>query len=289
MTNEKLDFYLEKNLNVILRGKHGTGKHGTGKHGTGKHGTGKHGTGKTARVIDAFNRNKLKWKYFSASTLDPWVDFVGVPKEVTDANGNTFLDLVRPKDFAADDVEAIMIDEYNRGAKKIKNAVMELIQFKSINGKKFKNLRVVWAAINPDEDETFSYDVEKMDPAQLDRFHIQLDVPYQPELDYFVEKYGNDVGSGACSWWNQQEDKIKNLVSPRRLDYAVSIYHQGGDLKDVLPEQVNAKELEKHIRSGSFLSGLKKVLSKGKKNETKQFVNDENTFRGISAAFDQLK
>lgn len=28
---------------------------------------------------------------------------------------------------------------------------MELIQFKSINGKKFNNLKVIWAAINPDD------------------------------------------------------------------------------------------------------------------------------------------
>ena len=58
------DFWIENNLNVLLRGKHGVGK--------------------TAMVVDAFERNNLKYKYFSASTMDPWVDFIGVPKEKTD-------------------------------------------------------------------------------------------------------------------------------------------------------------------------------------------------------------
>ena len=44
------DFWIENNLNVLLRGKHGVGK--------------------TAMVVDAFERNNLKYKYFSASTMD---------------------------------------------------------------------------------------------------------------------------------------------------------------------------------------------------------------------------
>lgn len=263
------DFWVENKLNVLFRGKHGVGK--------------------TAVVIETFNRHKLRWKYFSASTLDPWVDFVGVPREATDEKGNVYLDLVRPKEFAADEVEAIMIDEYNRGAKKVKNAVMELLQFKSINGKRFNNLRMVWAAINPDDDADNSYDVDKMDPAQLDRFHVHVDVPYQPDLDFFVGKYGTEIGNGACEWWNGQKDDVKKIVSPRRLDYAVGIFGAGGDLKDVLPNGVNLKELEKRIRSGSFLSGLKAKLGGGKKADVKAFVNDENTFKGIEALFDKMK
>lgn len=49
---------------------------------------GRHGVGKTTMVIDAFNRKKLKWLYFSASTMDPWVDLIGVPKEHKDADGS---------------------------------------------------------------------------------------------------------------------------------------------------------------------------------------------------------
>jgi len=172
MINEyKLKFWIDKNLNVLFVGKHGVGK--------------------TTTVLNAFNEAKLKWLYFSGSTLDPWVDFIGVPKEQKDENGNVYLDLVRPKHFQNDEVEAIFIDELNRSHKKVRNAVLELIQFKSINGKKFPHLRIVWAAINPDnEDEEeegneLKYDVEKLDPAIVDRFHIKVDVPYKPDASYF--------------------------------------------------------------------------------------------------------
>ncbi len=69
------DFWVQNNLNVLFRGRAGVGK--------------------TAVVIETFNRHKLKWKYFSASTLDPWVDFVGVPKEMTDAEAHQVLGHLR--------------------------------------------------------------------------------------------------------------------------------------------------------------------------------------------------
>jgi hypothetical protein len=56
-------------------------------------------------VIDAFNHKKLKWLYFSASTMDPWVDFIGVPKEHKDADGS-YLERIRFEGKARDLVEA---------------------------------------------------------------------------------------------------------------------------------------------------------------------------------------
>lgn len=66
--DKKLDFYMEHNLNVLLCGRHGVGK--------------------TAMIQAAAERHGLKWKYFSAATMDPWVDFVGVPKEKTEGGQN---------------------------------------------------------------------------------------------------------------------------------------------------------------------------------------------------------
>jgi len=63
------------------------------------------GVGKTTMVIDAFNREKLKWLYCSASTMDPWVDFIRVPKEHKDADGR-YLELIRFEGKARDLVEA---------------------------------------------------------------------------------------------------------------------------------------------------------------------------------------
>jgi hypothetical protein len=92
--DQKLDFWIKNQYNVLM--------------------TGKHGVGKTSLILEAFNRHNLKWVYFSAATMDPWVDLIGVPKEKIDANGNTYLDLVRPKAFQDNEVEAIFMDEFKK-------------------------------------------------------------------------------------------------------------------------------------------------------------------------------
>jgi len=94
VVKNKLDFWIKHHWNVLFKGKHGVGK--------------------TSLVTEAFNRANLCWRYFSAATMDPWVDFIGVPKSVTDDFGNEVLELIRPKDFADDRVEAIFFDEFNR-------------------------------------------------------------------------------------------------------------------------------------------------------------------------------
>ena len=62
-----LDFWIKNNLNVLFIGKHGVGK--------------------TSLILDAFQGNNLRYKYFSASTMDPWVDFIGVPRSMEDDKG----------------------------------------------------------------------------------------------------------------------------------------------------------------------------------------------------------
>lgn len=262
MNDLKLDFWIKNNYNVLFQGKHGTGK--------------------TTRIIEAFNRNNLKWKYFSAATLDPWVDFVGVPKEVKDENGMSYLDLIRPKCFAEDEVEAIFMDEYNRSNQKVRNATMELIQFKSINGKRFNNLRFIWAAVNPDKeldnDDSLEYDVDKIDPAQKDRFEIHVDVPYKPEHSYFKQKYGPDIGKVSIDWWHELNDKEKDLVSPRRLDYALDIYTKGGDMRDILNNKLNVAKLIQELKNGSYRARLEVIFKEKNDEDAKKFVSDENNY-----------
>lgn len=222
---EKMDLWLNCNYNVLLEGKHGVGK--------------------THLITQAFESKGLNYRYFSASTMDPWVDFIGVPKEQTREDGTSYLGLVRPEDFEDDKVEAIFFDEFNRAPAKVRNGVMELLQFKSINGRKFKNLKVIWTAINPaDEDDT--YDVDDLDPAQRDRFQIQVTIPYKPDVKYFLDKYGS-IGQTACEWWDSLPTEHRDLVSPRRLDYAVNAYNNGLDLMDVLNKEVRPKTLKSMI------------------------------------------
>lgn len=392
--DENLDFWIKFNYNVLLVGAHGVGK--------------------TAIIKSAFERNNLKWLYYSASTMDPWVDLVGVPKEKKNEDGTSYLELVRPKEFQNDEVEALFFDEFNRcltgntlipladgtevpisslegrshfyvysydltsrririgrghsarktgvqqkivrtvldngesisctpdhpfllrsgeyclacdlkngdslmplyrrkseevkvvlvedagfddvyditvdeyhnfalssgvivhnSHKKVRNAVMELIQFKSINGKKFNNLRVVWAAINPDDE---SYDVEKLDPAQEDRFHIRVDIPYKPHKPYFVDKYGDEIAKAAISWWTELPAEQQKLVSPRRLDYAIDVMSNGGDIRHVLKDSTNVSKLITTLQTGPIADRLKDLRRKGDFEEARVFLSSENNY-----------
>lgn len=257
MINKKhLDFWIENKYNVLFEGHQGVGK--------------------TSIVKEAFERNNLRWKYFSASTMDPWVDLIGVPREKIDENGNKYLDLIRPRDLENDEIEAIMFDELNRSKPKIKNAVMELIQFKSINGKKFSNLKIVWAAINPyTEDE--EYDVERLDPAQEDRFHIKVTIPYKPYKPYFIKKYGN-IAEGAIEWWNKLPENVKRKVSPRRLDYVLDLNSKGGDINYALPASANTNQLLTLLNVGPITKKLETLYKEKDDEKTIEFLNNDNNF-----------
>jgi len=256
--DSKLDFWIKSGVNVLLKGKRGTGK--------------------TSKILAAFERNNLRWKYFSGGTMDPWIELIGVPKERTDDNGESYLDLVRPRDFQRDEVDAVLLDEFNRSRKAVRNAVMELIQFKSINGKKFHNLKIVWAAINPDDDEDETYDVEPLDPAQLDRFEVHVDIPYFPDVDYFVGTYGHEVGMAAIEWWKDLPQEIKNKISPRRLEYALKYYRQGGDLTDIVDKKSNIRKLTQALNDISMKSRIENIFSSKNTSEAKSLVTHENSY-----------
>ena len=258
----KIQFWLKNNLNVLLEGEHGVGK--------------------TAVVKQAFTEKygpmSEKWLYFSASTMDPWVDFVGIPREVSDENGSPYLDLVRRKCLRDNKIEAIFIDEFNRAPMKVRNAIMELIQFKSINGHCFDNIKVVWAAINP-HDDAGTYDVDRIDPAQADRFEIHYSVPYAIDLKYFKAKYGEATATIAKTWWTELPNDIKKLVSPRRLDYALKIINLGGSIRDdVVPAKANVTKLIEALGGVSRLQEFQKLLENSDPVGAKKFLEDNANY-----------
>jgi len=265
LTDENIDFWIKNNLNVIVKGKHGTGK--------------------TSRIMEGFKRHGLKAKYFSCSTMDVYTDFIGIPKERVDPNtGNSYLDLVRPKEFADDDVECIFMDEYNRcPSPKVQNATMELIQFKSINGHKFKNLRFVWAAVNPGG-EGSEYAVNDLDPAHLDRFHVHIDVPYAPDAAYFTKKFGEEKAEIAIRWWKKLDEKFQNLLSPRRLDIALDMYMINGDVSHVVDHRIDVSSLIQELSVGSNMTRLNDLIrSKDELGLSKAF-NEEDFASSVQDA-----
>lgn len=244
--------YLELNYNVMFRGRHGVGK--------------------TAIIKEVFEKANLRWRYFSASTLDPWVDFVGMPRPVTDENGREVIKLIRPAFIEYDEVEALFFDEFNRAPEKVINATMELLQFKSINGHRLKNLKVIWIAINPSDEED-TYAVNNLDPAHEDRFQVQIDVPFKVDEEYFLGKYPK-IGKIFMDWWEEMNHKdLGYIVSPRRLDYAADAYQNNCRLEDFLPSKSNPKKLRDMLKSMPFLEKIMAVTSEAQAIE---FLRDAN-------------
>ena len=232
--NKKLAFYIKQNLNVLFEGERGVGK--------------------TSIIYKSFEEQNLKVKYFSAPTMDPWTDLVGVPTTITREDGKEVLRMIPPEDFVDDKYDVIFIDELNRAPPKVLNALMELIQFKTINGKPY-NIKMIWAAINPYSDEQ-DYTVEPLDIALKDRFHIQYKFPYKTDKDFFKKTYGQ-IGATFCEWWDNQPNDVKKEISPRRLFDTVSFYQAGGDIADML-NCGNIEKLKSDVKNVSVISILEK-------------------------------
>ena len=141
----------------------------------------------------------------------------------------------------------------------------------------FKNLTIVWAAINP-YDEEESYNVERLDPAQEDRFHLKADIPYKPSRSYFTKKYGNDLADPAIAWWNKLTTENKDLVSPRRLDYALEIHGKNGDLTYVLDKKTGIQSLVNSLNSGPAAKTLKNLYESGTDAECIKYLANDNNY-----------
>src|SRR3954447_4363445 len=133
----KIDQYYAAGMNLLLVGLHGVGK--------------------TEAILTFCRENGVVLKYYSCSTLDPYTDLVGVPTprkycmndrlwlgtnqdtcpicnhrlEEEDSPVVESLKMVRPREV--DDAELIFFDELNRAPDAVQNAVLEIIQFRSIN------------------------------------------------------------------------------------------------------------------------------------------------------------
>ncbi len=176
---------------------------------------GKHGTGKTESILTTAAGLGLKVAYFSCSTLDPWTDLTGipVPREI---DGFEHIKMLRP--VAIDEAELIVLDELNRSDVKTRNALMQIIQFRKINDDELRNLKMIWAAINPPDD---IYDVEDLDPALVDRFDFYHEVSPQVSRAYMSQHMPKPIAKALATWWeghNDRRDEEAGYVSPRKVD-----------------------------------------------------------------------
>lgn len=259
ISDQQLKFWSNARVNVLIYGDHGVGK--------------------TSIIKNFWDSLDIKYAMFSGATLDPWTDLVGIPYKVGE-DGDFHIEYAIPK-IMDSELEAIFIDEINRAPAKVRNALMELLLTKSINGRKFPKLKYIWAAANP-PDSNNNYDVEELDPAQEDRFEVIVrlsDKPYQP---FFASKYGNTVAEKAVAWHNNLADDIRALVSPRRLDFALDyVVIKGGNPRDVFPHKsINVTAFAKAVKGDKRMEELAKLIADKDDFAIRDFFTDQAKVQG---------
>lgn len=182
--------------------------------------SGPHGVGKSAITYEAANRLGLKCAMFTGSTMDPYIDLVGIPKTVPYGDaGEETLKLVRPHKI--DDAEVIFVDEYNRIPDvRGQNAFMEMALERSINGEPLPNLKSVVVCINPANDETsgHQYQVNDIDPAMIDRFDIYEELKPEVSVSLLVSLgFTRHVATALVKWHRTNSGEGTQYISPRRL------------------------------------------------------------------------
>jgi len=241
--------------------------------------TGSHGVGKTHMVKEIFNKiygeMNVHWRYFSASTLDPWVDFIGIPKNyVRESDGREVFGIIPPENFTGEEnIQAIFFDEINRADPKTLNAIMELIQFRSINGRKFPNLKVIWAARNPDD---ANYSVQEMDDAQIDRFPVRVTIPNKLNIPYFEAKYGSTITRIANHWWTDQLVKKTN-ISPRKMDDILQGHKDGFPIEYIVDNSISTRRLAHKLDNLHEIESIFSIVDEGKEAIAAYFTIDRIT------------
>jgi len=173
---------------------------------------GTHGVGKTQMVMGAAEELKLKVKYFSAATMDPYADLAGIP--VVDRKKKA-IEFIHDSDL--DKYHIFFFDELNRPHDdKVLNGLLEAVQFLQVQGRPFTKLVSCIAAMNPPD---MAYQVDDVDPALLDRFHHYLEVPFEYHPGFYKNKFGTPLANILLSWAHSLSKDKQAHVTPRRLEY----------------------------------------------------------------------
>lgn len=240
--------------------------------------SGRHGVGKTAKLKEAVDQLGLSLKYYSASTLDPYTDLVGIP---VPQNETKTVEYYRPHEI--DKAEVIFFDEINRADPKTLNTLMEIILNHSINGEPLPKLKAVVAAMNP---VTADYETDELDKALMDRFEIFLNADPEADGAYFVKKFGDEIGQAAVEWWNEYHRSVKNseanassrnkvpYISPRRLDMIVETFvaiPSRQTVEDCMPPEVTDSSVTRTLHS--VLAAAKKAAERTPADDLKGSVS----------------
>lgn len=193
------------------------------------------GVGKSYTIKKLFDKHFKSWKYFSSATIDPWADLIGIPSPRDGADGEPILKFARPEHFNT--VEAIFFDELTCSHHKVQNALLEIIDKKSLNGVPLPNLKVCWAACNPVE---AGYYTDRLSKALERRFHFRIQLKPAVSEKYLEEtlKINKELAQGIKKWWEALTDDLKKMCCPATVETIVRTFQHDMDMSlCFLPEE----------------------------------------------------
>lgn len=188
---------------------------------------------------------------FDATQMTP--ENLGVPvpvRVIRDGAEVAVLDFLIYDQFLRERPYILVVDELKRATTRTKNALMEIIQERTLHGTPLGGLRAVVALDNPSgnafsalptDDSSaasaagFTYSVGDLDPAQQTRFAVNLHVTASDTgwADYLRSQYG-EVAEPFIAFWNEDlTDAERVMFSPANVEDAIQLYQtiqsQDGD------------------------------------------------------------
>ena len=190
------------------------------------------GIGKTSRVKALLAQHDIDAAYFSVPAMSP--EDMAVP--FPDDDG-AFLEMLIVGKLARPGRKIVVLDEARRGDRRIQNALMELIQERTVGGQPVPGLVGTIALNNPRFIGGMRLSVGRVDLAQAARFRlsIQLDATDTKFDDYLVEKYGDAI-SPFIEWWKEDlDDDGRALISARCIERMFDLHRMGMPLEEGKP------------------------------------------------------
>ena len=190
------------------------------------------GIGKTSRVKALLAQHDIDVAYFSVPAMSPEDMAVPFPNE-----DGTFLEMLIVGKLARPGRKIVVLDEARRGDRRIQNALMELIQERTVGGMPVPGLIGTIALNNPPFIGGMRLSVGRVDLAQAARYRlsIQLDATDTKFDDYLVGKYGDQI-SPFIEWWKEDlDDDGRALISARCIERMLFLHMMDMPLEEGKP------------------------------------------------------
>ena len=121
-------------------------------------------------------------------------------------------------------------------------AAQEIIALRRWRGQEISPTACVWGCY------TLAYDESKKErvnvPVNLgDRFEVIVQIPSRVDKAWFIERFGKNVAVAALSKLDSLSKETRESITPRRLEQALQMWLDKGDMRDVLPMSANVIKL----------------------------------------------